>query len=183
MSPRETPARRCARRAPRTLMRDAVAGFVHRGWQAVQAAAVITAETAAGRRLARFGAGSSMAFPPGAVFGERWIEVGEDTIIGMHVTMCAGMVPGQDLGPQPVLRVGDRCAIGRGSHIVAHLSVQIGDDVFTGPYVYITDQDHGYADPYLPIGRQWPSNNTMSIPSRAWRMAGARMPPRDRVHP
>ncbi|HKB30589.1 MAG TPA: acyltransferase [Streptosporangiaceae bacterium] len=173
MSPRETPARRCARRAPRTLMRDAVAGFVHRGWQAVQAAALITAETAAGRRFARFGSGSSMAFPTGAVFGERWIEVGEDTIIGMHVTMCAGMVPGQDLGPQPVLRVGDRCAIGRGSHIVAHLSVQIGDDVFTGPYVYITDQNHGYADPYLPIGRQWPSNDTVSIGSGAWLGAGA----------
>jgi acetyltransferase-like isoleucine patch superfamily enzyme len=153
-------------------MRDAAAGFVHWGWQAVQNTALITAETAAGRRFARFGRGSSMAFPTGAVFGERWIEVGEDTIIGMHVTMCAGMVPGQDLGAQPVLRVGDRCVIGRGSHIVAHRSVEIGDDVFTGPYVYITDQNHGYADPDMPIGRQWPSNDTVSIGCGAWLGAG-----------
>ena len=46
-----------------------------------------------------------------------------------------------------MLRIGDRCVIGRGSHIVAHYSIVIGDDVFTGPYVYITDQNHGYADP------------------------------------
>ena len=40
-----------------------------------------------------------------------------------NVTLCAGMVPGHDLGPSPVLRVGDRCVIGRGSHIVAHHSI------------------------------------------------------------
>jgi serine acetyltransferase len=162
-----------ARRAPRALLRDAVAGLVHRGWQAVQSAALITAGTAAGRRFARFGCGSSMAFPTGAVFGERWIEVGDETMIGMHVTMCAGMVPGQDLGAQPVLRVGDRCVIGRGSHIVAHRSVEIGDDVFTGPYVYITDQNHGYTDPDVPVGRQWPSNDTVRVGAGAWIGAGA----------
>ena len=46
-----------------------------------------------------------------------------------------------------MLRIGDRCVIGRGSHIVAHCSIVIGDDVYTGPYVYITDQNHSYADP------------------------------------
>jgi acetyltransferase-like isoleucine patch superfamily enzyme len=38
-----------------------------------------------------------------------------------------------------VLRIGDRCVIGRGSHIVAHHSLVIEDDVFTGPYVYIPE--------------------------------------------
>ncbi len=175
------PVPRPARRAPRALLRDVVAGLLHRGWQAVQAAALITAETAAGRRFGRFGRGSSMAFPTGAVFGERWIEVGEDTMIGMHVTMCAGMVPGQDLGPQPVLRVGDRCVIGRGSHIVAHRSIEIGNDVFTGPYVYITDQNHGYTDPDVPIGRQWPSNETVSIAPGAWLGAGVIVLPGARI--
>jgi acetyltransferase-like isoleucine patch superfamily enzyme len=161
------------RRAARSVFRDAFAGVVHRSWQAIQAAALITSDTGAGRRFARFGRGSSMAFPTGTVFGERWIEVGEDTMIGIHVTLCAGMVPGQNLGTQPVLRVGDRCVIGRGSHIVAHRSVEIGDDVFTGPYVYITDQNHGYADPDTPIGRQWPSNDTVSIGPGTWLGAGA----------
>jgi carbonic anhydrase/acetyltransferase-like protein (isoleucine patch superfamily) len=146
---------------------------VHRGWEAAQRAGMVTADTPAGRRFAAFGPGSMAAFPPGSVFGERWIAIGADTLIGALVSLSAGMVPGQDLGPVPVLRIGDRCVIGRGSHIVAHHSLVIGDDVFTGPYVYITDQNHGYADPDMPIGRQMPHNAAVQIGSGSWLGAGA----------
>jgi len=147
--------------------------LVHWGWQAAQRAGMITAATPAGRRFAAFGPGSLAAFPPGSMFGERWIAVGADTLIGALVSLSAGMVPGQDLGPLPVLRIGDRCVIGRGSHIVAHHSLDIGDDVFTGPYVYITDQNHSYADPDEPIGRQMPRNAAVQIGSGSWLGAGA----------
>jgi carbonic anhydrase/acetyltransferase-like protein (isoleucine patch superfamily) len=113
------------------------------------------------------------AFPPGSVFGQGSIAIGADTVIGAFVSLSAGMVPGQDLGPLPVLRIGDRCVIGRGSHIVAHQSLLIEDDVFTGPYVYITDQNHGYADPDVPIGRQLPLNAAVRIGSGSWLGAGA----------
>ena len=146
---------------------------VHRGWEAVQRAGAVTADTPAGRRFAAFGPGSVAAFPPGSVFGERWITIGADTLIGALVSLSAGMVPGQDMGPVPVLQIGDRCVIGRGSHIVAHHSLVIGDDVFTGPYVYITDQNHGYADPDVPIGRQMPRNAAVQIGSGSWLGAGA----------
>jgi acetyltransferase-like isoleucine patch superfamily enzyme len=112
---------------------------VHWGWEAAQRAGKVTAGTPAARRFAAFGAKSAIAFPPGTMFGERWIAIGAETIIGALVTMSAGMVPGQDLGPAPVLRIGDRCVIGRGSHIIAHHCLVIGDDVFTGPYVYIPE--------------------------------------------
>jgi serine acetyltransferase len=153
--------------------RQALFASVHVAWHAVRQAGTITAESPAGRRFAAFGPGSLMAFPTGAVFGERWIEVGDDTLIAEHVTLCAGMIPGHDLGGTPVLRMGDRCVIGRGSHIVAHHSIVIGDDVFTGPYVYITDQNHSYADPEMPIGRQWPVNTAVSIGAGTWLGAGA----------
>ncbi len=146
---------------------------VHWGWAAAQRSGAVTAQTPAGRRFAAFGRGSLAAFPPGTIFGERWITIGEDTLIAAFVTLSAGMVPGQDLGPVPVLRIGDRCVIGRGSHIVAHQSLVIGDDVFTGPYVYITDQNHGYADPDVPIGRQMPVNAAVQIGSGSWLGAGA----------
>jgi acetyltransferase-like isoleucine patch superfamily enzyme len=146
---------------------------VHASWRAMQRAGTVTAESPAGRRFAAFGPGSMMAFPTGAVFGERWIEIGDDTMIAEQVTLCAGMMPGHDLGDQTVLRVGSRCVIGRGSHIVAHHSILIGDDVYTGPYVYITDQNHAYADPDVPIGRQWPVNTAVSIGSGTWLGAGA----------
>ncbi len=147
--------------------------LVHWGWDAFQRAGVVTADTPAGRRFAEFGAGSMAAFPPGSVFGEHFIAIGAGTLIGPFVTMSAGMVPGQDLGPLPVLRIGDRCVIGRGSHLVAHHSLVIGDDVFTGPYVYVTDQNHGYEDPDEPIGRQMPLNAAVSIGSGSWLGTGA----------
>jgi acetyltransferase-like isoleucine patch superfamily enzyme len=55
---------------------------------------------------------------------------------------------------------------------VAHHSILIGDDVFTGPYIYVTDQNHGYEDPDMPIGRQWPRNAAVSIGSGSWLGAG-----------
>ena len=145
---------------------------VHRAWHAAQHAGAITAATPAGRRFAAFGPGSIMAFPTGALFGEAWIEVGAGSMIGEQVSLSAGMVPGHQLGGAPVLRVGNGCVIGRGSHIIAHHSIMIGDDVFTGPYVYITDQNHGYTDPEVPIGRQWPSNAPVSIGAGTWLGAG-----------
>ena len=145
----------------------------HWGWEAAQRAGAVTADTPAGQRFAAFGRGSMAAFPTGSVFGERWITVGEDTLLGAFVSLSAGMVPGQDLGPVPVLQIGDRCVIGRGSHVVAHHSLVIGDDVFTGPYVYITDQNHSYADPDVPIGRQMPVNAAVRIGAGSWLGAGA----------
>jgi serine acetyltransferase len=141
---------------------------VHRLWKAVQRAGAITPGTPGGEKFAAFGAGSIIGFPASALYGERWIEIGTETMIGAQVSLSAGMVPGQDLGEVPLLRIGDRCLIGRGSHIVAHHSIVIGDDVYVGPYVYITDQNHGYADPEFPIGRQWPSNAAVSIGPGSW---------------
>ncbi len=160
------------RAALRSRCRSAVAGLVHGAWRMVQQAGMITAGSRAGRRFAAFGPRSLIAFPTGSVYGEGWIEIGDQTMIGAQVTLCAGMLPGQDLGDLPVLRIGDRSVIGRGSHIVAHHSILIGDDVFTGPYIYVTDQNHGYEDPDMPIGRQWPRNAAVSIGSGSWLGAG-----------
>ena len=143
------------------------------GWRAVQRAGAVTGQTPEGRRFAAFGPGSRLAFPPGSVFGEGSIVIGADVVVGEMVSLSAGMVPGQDLGPEPVLRIGDRCVIGRGSHVVAHQSVLLGDDVFVGPYTYITDQNHGYADPDVPIGRQLPRNSAVRIGAGSWLGAGA----------
>jgi len=161
------------RRRVSTARRDAVGRAVHWGWREFQRAGLVTADTPAGRAFRRFGHGSIMAFPPGSVFGEGSIEVGEDTLIGQQVSLSAGTLPGQDLFSLTLLTIGDRCVIGRGSHIVAHQSVEIGDDVWTGPYVYITDQNHGYEDPDTPIGRQFPVNRPVRIGSGSWLGAGA----------
>jgi acetyltransferase-like isoleucine patch superfamily enzyme len=151
------------------------------GWRQIQLAGATTADSPGGCAFKRFGSGSIISFPTGSVFGESGIEIGTDSMIGQQVSITAGMLPGQDLLGLTVLSIGDRCVIGRGSHIVAHESVAIGDDVWTGPYVYITDQNHGYTDPDTPIGRQLPKNRPVSIGSGSWLGAGAIILPGARV--
>ncbi len=145
-----------------------VSTIAHGVWRWFKDAGTINADTAVGRRFAAFGFGSMIAFPCGSVYGEPWIEIGSGTMVAELASICAGIMPGHDLGPEPVLKIGDRCVIGRGSHIVAHSSIEIGDDVYTGPYVYITDQNHSYTDPELPIGRQWPVNAAVTIGAGTW---------------
>ena len=120
------------------------------------------------RRFGAFGEGSLLAFPPGAVFNEQFIRIGARTMIGPYVSLSAGMAPGQAMVSDPVVSIGDRTLIGRGSHIVGHFCIEIGDDIQTGPYVYITDQNHVYDDPDVPIGQQWPVEASVFIGSGSW---------------
>ncbi|NUH37151.1 acyltransferase [Streptomyces samsunensis] len=147
--------------------------LVHRGWRAVQRAGAVTAERPGPYRFGRIGVGTRLAFPQGTVFGEPWIELGEHCVIGEQVTLTAGMMPDVDLGPEPVLRIGDGVVLGRGSHVIASVSVEFGDDVFCGPYVYVTSDNHSYDDPEQPIGRQWPRSAPVHIGPGSWLGAGA----------
>ena len=78
------------------------------------------------------------------------------------------MVPGQQMVTDPVIRVGDRCLIGKGSGIVGHLEIVIGDDVWTGHHVYITDQNHGYLDLARPVSQQLMPERPVHIGSGSW---------------
>jgi acetyltransferase-like isoleucine patch superfamily enzyme len=134
-----------------------------------------------GRRFGAFGRGSCITFPQGTMFNEHAIRIGTDTLIGPEVTLTAGMAPGQPLEHDPVVVIGDRCNIGRGSCIVGHVSIEIGDDITTGPYVYITDQNHVYADPDVPITRQWPSEEPVTIGPGCWLGTGCVVLPGTRL--
>jgi acetyltransferase-like isoleucine patch superfamily enzyme len=105
---------------------------------------------------------------PTTIFNERYIHIGENTLIGPDISLSAGMVPGQECITNPVVSIGDRCLIGRGSGIVGHFSIEIGDDVWTGHNVYITDQNHGYEDVSLPISKQSQPERAVKIGSGSW---------------
>ncbi len=122
----------------------------------------------AGRRFGRFGQHSVICFPVDTIFNERYIHIGEGTMIGAHVTLSAGMMPGQQCVTDPVVRIGDRCLIGKGSGIVGHLAIEIGNDVWTGHNVYITDQNHGYDDITRPISQQTMPEEPVVIGDGSW---------------
>lgn len=143
---------------------DAVASI----WERLALIAAVGPDSRRGKKFAAFGSGSIICFPPTSLMNEKFIEIGTDTMIGPHVALSAGMVPGQECLSQPVVRIGDRCLIGRGSGIVGHFSIDIGDDVWTGHYVYITDQNHGYENMDLPISQQSMPEKPVRIGSGSW---------------
>jgi acetyltransferase-like isoleucine patch superfamily enzyme len=149
-------------------LRRAVARLIHATWDTAGELGAIGPDDPRGRRFGAMGRGACLLFPQGAIYNEHLIWVGEGTMVGPNTSITAGMVPGQSMPTNPVVRIGNRCIIGRGSHIVGHWSIEIGDDIQTGPYVYITDQNHSYEDPIEPIGRQWPTEAAVRIGSGSW---------------
>jgi acetyltransferase-like isoleucine patch superfamily enzyme len=152
----------------RTGAKRALGEGVIRAWEAAVELGAIGPDTRRGKRFGHIGAGSVICFPPNAIFNEHYIHIGAGTMFGPQITLSAGMVPGQRMVSDPVISVGDRCLFGKGSGIVGHLQIVIGDDVWTGHHVYITDQNHGYSDPDLPISKQVMPERPVSIGDGSW---------------
>lgn len=150
-------------------MRAALSGVIHRVWAWICVVAMVGPDDERGRRYRDLGAGSCLAFPPGAILNEQWIAIGAATLVGPNVSLAAGL-PGEPLDPAapPIVVVGDRCNIGRGSSINGRLSIVIEDDVTTGPNVYITDHNHRYDDLGLPIALQWVDEAPVRIGAGSW---------------
>ena len=163
-----------ARMSPRT--RRMAAAVIHRAWRWISAVGTVSPDDAHGFR--RLGAQSMLGFPPGDVFGEWWIAIGSQTLIAPEVTLSVGL-PGEalDRSAEPVLTIGARCSIGRGTAIVARRRIEIGDDVTIAPNVYITDHNHAYADVDVPIKEQYPTHDPVRIGDGTWIAAGATILP------
>jgi acetyltransferase-like isoleucine patch superfamily enzyme len=160
---------------PETLLRRVATGakraageVVHQCWDLAVELGAIGPDTRRGRRFGHLGRNSVICFPPNTLFNEQYIHIGEGTLFGPQATLSAGMVPGQEMVTDPVITVGDRCLFGKGSGIVGHLEIRIGDDVWTGHHVYITDQNHGYDDLDLPISKQVMPERPVSIGDGSW---------------
>ncbi|MEN9504629.1 MAG: hypothetical protein RI958_555 [Actinomycetota bacterium] len=151
-----------------TRRHDLAGDLIRRSWDAIGRWGAIGPHSRSGRSFGRFGEGSIICFPTNTIFNERYIHIGSGTMIGPSATLSAGMVPGQVCLSDPVVRIGDRCLIGKGSGIVGHFSIDIGDDVWTGHHVYITDQNHGYDDVTLPISLQTMPERPVSIGAGSW---------------
>jgi acetyltransferase-like isoleucine patch superfamily enzyme len=141
---------------------------VRRAWERLGELGSIGPKSPASRRFGAFGEGTVICFPSQALVNPEAIHLGRDTMIAPDVTLSAGWGPGQIGLPERVLSIGNRSLIGRGSSIVAHRSVEIGDDVWTGHSVYITDMNHGYEDVELPISVQNQPESPVVIGDGSW---------------
>lgn len=155
--------------------------LLQRGYAVAQRVGSIGPDHRRARGFREFGRGSAICFPVTALYGERYMRLGANTIIGPHCTLSAGVSPEHVLDRDTVVSIGSGCLIGRGSGVVAHESVEIGDDVFTGHHVYITDANHGYEDPDVPIGRQFAAPRPVSIGAGSWLGHGSIVLPGARI--
>ena len=152
----------------RNASKRATGEVVHWAWETAVECAAIGPHSRRGQRFGKFGLNSVICFPANAIFNEEFIHIGSGTMIGPHVTLSAGMVPGQQCISNPVVSIGDRCLIGKGSGIVGHLEIVIGNDVWTGHNVYITDQNHDYRDVTQPMSKQSMPEQAVSIGDGSW---------------
>lgn len=164
---RERPADTPLNRAVAAAM-GGVGEIVHAARRLAVEAGAIGPTTRRGRRFGAMGEGSVICFPAASIFNEQHIVIGAGTLIGPHATLSVGMERGQQMLSASVVRIGDRCVLGRGSGIVGHYSIDIADDVWTGHHVYITDQNHGYDDLDTPISQQWMPERPVSIGAGSW---------------
>src|SRR5689334_8513087 len=123
-------------------LRLLTADILHTAWERLEQYAAIRPGTARARRFASFGENSAICFPQAALFGEEHIEIGAGCIVGPYCSLSTGIMPGATGGRTPRLKIGDGSLIGMGSGIVTHESIELGNDVFLGHYVYVTDSSH-----------------------------------------
>jgi acetyltransferase-like isoleucine patch superfamily enzyme len=165
-------ADRCAR---------GVGDAIQRAWEQVVRYGALGPRHRRARGFAGFGTGSMIAFPPTVIFGEERIAIGEHSTIGPLATLSAGFPSQVGHAGDPVIRIGDRCMLGKGIGIVGHEHIELGDDIWTGHYVYVTDQNHGYEDLDLPIGTQLWKNDPVTIGAGSWLGHGAVVLPGTRI--
>ncbi len=147
--------------------------LVQRGWERARSLGALHPESMRAARFGHLGSGSLIGFPTTALFGERWMHIGADTLIGPWVTLTAGYSPDQPDVPERAICIGDRCVVGARSSIIAHSRIEIGDDVWMGEDVFITDANHGYEDHIVPIGRQIADAEPVAIGDGSWLGRGA----------
>jgi acetyltransferase-like isoleucine patch superfamily enzyme len=154
------------------LVRRLLGDLVQVGWSFAVDVGTIRPGNRRARRFAHFGERSAICFPVAALFGESAISIGDGCIIGPYASLSAGVSP-EHVRDGTVVRIGDRSVIGKGSAVIGHERIEIGDDVWTGNHVYVTDANHGYVDPDQPVGRQFAAPRPVRIGSGSWLGHGA----------
>ncbi len=159
----------------------ALSDGLNASWRWIQSKGATYPGTRRAARFGSFGAGSLLGFPVATLYGESSIHIGSGTLIASYVTLAAGYGPEQVDIPARALVIGDRCLVNQRCGIVAHESIEIGDDVWFGQGVYITDANHGFEALDVPIGKQLGDHEPVSVARGSWLGHGAVILPGARI--
>jgi acetyltransferase-like isoleucine patch superfamily enzyme len=142
--------------------------LVHRAQRHLEEVGVVGPHSRVAAEFGTFGDGSVLCYPAITAVNPSSIHIGKNTLVGRQVVLSAGWGPNHVGLPDRVLSIGDRCVIGRNSTIVAHRSIEIGDDVWTGHQVFITDGNHTFDDLETPIHTQLIEERPIRIGAHSW---------------
>jgi acetyltransferase-like isoleucine patch superfamily enzyme len=83
----------------------------------------------------------------------RWVWIGAGNALRCH---------------EGFFRVGDKVVFGGSNTINGYLDIDVGDDCIFADRIYVTDFDHVYADPGVPIRRQGIVKSPVRIEDDCW---------------
>lgn len=129
--------------------------------------------TAKGDEFGSLGEGTWISHPIGPQYGLGSVHIGRDCLIGQYTVLTVGYGPEDPNVPDRGLVIGDRCVIGARTILTSHGSITIGDDVWFGQSIFVSDASHGYQDPETPIGDQLDHHQPVAIGSGSWIGHGA----------
>lgn len=164
-----------------SLTRRLAQRAVHAVWKRADRWGEIVPGTPAAAAFGSFGRGTAIGFPMATLMNAERIHLGTDTLVGRQVTLSVGYGLGDTHAPARALEIGDRCVIGARCTITAHESIRIGDAVWFGQDVFVSDASHGYADPDTPIGQQFGVHQPVEVGSGSWIGHGAILLPGARI--
>ncbi len=154
---------------------------VHAAWRWLDRAGEIVPGTRAAAAFGSFGADSCIDFPPATLLNCGSIHLGSGVLVGRQATLSVGYGADDPNVPDRALVIGDRSILGARVSIATHASITIGEAVFFGQSVFVTDASHGYQDPTRPIGQQFGPHQPVSIGDGSWIGHGAVILPGTRI--
>lgn len=114
------------------------------------------------------------------ICGEEFIHIAEGTAFGSHLFLtawkaftykdCEGRMQTQTFSPE--IRIGRNCYFGAYNHITSINRIMIGDNLLTGKWVTITDNNHGAttsdSTSIPPIQRPLTTKGPVIIGNNVW---------------
>lgn len=115
-----------------------------------------------------FGPDALLEQPTSVLMGVEAVSVGAETLISADAILACSPEFAWTPADGPMIDIGDRVWAARGLIVTAHRHIWIGDDVWFGPRVFITDASHEVEDPTIPIGRGMQSAQPIRIGHGSW---------------
>ncbi len=104
--------------------------------------------------------------------GEKCITIGDSTHIGNGCVLTAWEHTADGGTHTPEIRIGSNCSIGEYNNITSTNRIIIGDNLLTGRWVTITDNNHGDTNPKTlqlpPLSRPVTSKGPVVIGKNVW---------------